>query len=105
VKIIIQNENNQKNSREIENKTIDVYVGLFNIGNNTQNFIIDFTSLGLPVGSEYHYMVRELWNHTNLGVYNTSINLEIVFHGVQVFRVYQVVSMQLSGQLHSIAIG
>jgi hypothetical protein len=55
----------------------DVYVGLFNLSEDSKNIAIDFAALGL----KGKITVRDLWKKQNTGVFNKSYQQTINKHG------------------------
>ncbi len=62
---------------------IDVYVAMFNIGNNAGIVSVDFAALGIkgkPV-------VRDLWNKTDLGTFKNKFSKAINAHGALLLKI------------------
>jgi hypothetical protein len=60
----------------------DIYVALFNIGDNPKSVAVDFTSIGL----KGKVTVRDLWKKQNIGTYKTKYQQNINTHGAALFR-------------------
>jgi alpha-galactosidase len=61
----------------------DIYVALFNTGNNAANIALNFASLGLK-GKP---MVRDLWKKTDLGVFKNQFSQKINAHGALLLKI------------------
>jgi hypothetical protein len=61
----------------------DIYVAMFNIGNNAANIILNFASLGVK-GKP---MVRDLWKKADLGVFKNQFSQKINAHGVLLLKI------------------
>ena len=61
----------------------DVYVGLFNIGNNSNNIVVNFAPLGL----KGKLTVRDLWNKADLGDFKTRFSKTINAHGAALIKI------------------
>jgi len=60
----------------------DIYVGLFNIGENNRDVSIDFAALGL----KGKILVRDLWQKQNIGAYQNTFKQTINKHGAALLR-------------------
>ncbi|MBB6107361.1 glycoside hydrolase family 27 protein [Mucilaginibacter lappiensis] len=60
----------------------DVYVAMFNIGDDPRSVAVDFSSLGL----KGKVKVRDLWKKQTLGQYKTNYQQNINAHGTALFR-------------------
>ena len=60
----------------------DVYVALFNIGNEAHNVSVDFAQLGL----KGKITLRDLWNKKDIGVFKKQYSQNINAHGAALFR-------------------
>jgi alpha-galactosidase len=65
----------------VQNST-DLYVALFNIGDNARSVTIDFASLGL----KGKVKVRDLWKKQDIGQYKINYQQNINAHGAALFR-------------------
>jgi hypothetical protein len=61
----------------------DLYVAMFNIGNNAADIALNFASLGLK-GKP---MVRDLWKKTDLGVFKNQFSKKINAHGALLLKI------------------
>jgi hypothetical protein len=61
----------------------DIYVAMFNIGNNAANITLNFASLGVK-GKP---MVRDLWKKADLGVFKNQFLQKINAHGVLLLKI------------------
>ncbi len=61
----------------------DIYVAMFNIGNNAGNITVDFGALGL----KGKLSVRSLWNKTDLGLFKNKFSKIINAHGAALLKI------------------
>ena len=60
----------------------DLYVGLFNIGENEHDVAVDFTALGL----KGQVLVRDLWKKSDVGTFKKMYAVKINKHGSALLR-------------------
>ncbi|MFG1732816.1 X2-like carbohydrate binding domain-containing protein [Paenibacillus sp. 843] len=58
-------------------------VGLFNLGDKSAEVVVDWKAIGLEGAAS----VRDLWSHTELGIFQDGYRVELPSHGSRLFRV------------------
>jgi hypothetical protein len=64
----------------------DIYVAVFNISDNQQTANIDFASLGL----KGNVLVRDLWQHQNVGTFNGTYSKSLNKHASAIYRLMMI---------------
>lgn len=64
----------------------DYAIGVFNMSDNEAGIYANFWDMGLPLDCGYSLLLRDLWQHEDIGVYKEGINVKLQPHSGVVYR-------------------
>lgn len=73
-------------AKDLENG--DIAVAVLNLNDDTRNFTIDFSTIP-ALDSKASYMMRNLWEKTDVGEFKGSYSLSVASHETKVYRMSQ----------------
>ncbi len=75
-------------AKDLENG--DVAIAVLNLNGTSRNFTVDFSTIP-ALDADYAYMMRDLWEKTNVGEFKDEYSLSVASHETKVYRMSKVI--------------